>query len=72
MGLFTNRNSSRNRWVSKISLTIAPDHLIETLRNATLAATVKIARRLLCHRIVCIWNAPNRQPDLKLGRCFVA
>ena len=39
------------------------DEILETFRNATLTVTVRGARRLWRHRIVCIWNAPNRRPN---------
>ena len=45
---------------------------IETFRNAILTGctgtgtvTVRGVRRLWRHRIVCIWNAPNRWPNRK-------
>ena len=48
-----------------ITTTIMIILIIETFRNVTLTVTVTVrgARRLWRHRIVCIWNAPNRRPN---------
>ena len=50
--------------------------LLETFRNATLTVTVTVtvrdARRLWRHRIVCIWNAPNRRPNRKCQHMTVS
>ena len=48
--------------------------IIETFRNATLTVTVTVrgARRLWRHRIVCIWNAPNRRPNRKCQHMTVS
>ena len=49
-------------------------HLIETFRNATLTVTVTVrgARRLWRHQIVCIWKAPNRRPNRKCQQMTVS
>ena len=47
---------------------------LETFRNATLTVTVTVrgARRLWRHRIVCIWNAPNRRTNRKCQHMTVS
>ena len=48
--------------------------ILETFRNATLTVTVTVrgTRRLWRHRIVCIWNAPNRRPNRKCQHMTVS
>ena len=47
---------------------------LETFRNVTLTVTVTVrgARLLWRHRIVCIWNAPNRRPNRKCQHMTVS